>query len=205
MLNPVNDKYVLEFSTNFFDTDFVKKYDNYLFHKNYPVKLLQDHVHSTFKSISVPGIGVIGNTVSGISNLNKTSISNQTTNMTETSINRSYVGTQPFDELIKSKVLNIACESTLLNWMYFYEYFRGYYQRDRKVTDFKVFMTVMDQADVPMLQFIFSDCFISDLPDLLFESSNITKEPRYFDLSVSFNKFDTKLIIPDFNLKNVTL
>lgn len=205
MLNPVTDKYVLEFSSNFFDTEFITKYDNYLFHKNYPIKKLQDHIHGSIKSISVPGINTPSMNVNGLSNLNKTTIAAKPINMTETSINRSYVGTVPFDELIKSKTLNITCKSTLLNWMYFYEYFRAYYQRDRKVLDFKMFMTVMDQADVPMMQFVFSDCYISDLPDLLFQTGDIAKEERDFDVQVNFNKFDTKLIIPSFDLKTVTL
>lgn len=205
MINPVVDKFVLEFSSNFFDTTFAKKYNNYLFHKNYPIKDIMNHVHSNFNNISIPGFNIVGNNVNGLSNLGKTTIGIPPKNMTETSVNRQYAGTQPLDELFTSKTITISNKSTILNYMYYYEYFRAYYDRTRTVGDFKMFMTVMDQAEIPMMQFIFSDCFLQNIPEVMFETSDIVKETKTFDLTIAFNKFDTKLIIPEFDVKEVNL
>ena len=42
MINPSSDKFILEFSNHIFDNEISKKYDDYLFHLNGPIKNIKD-------------------------------------------------------------------------------------------------------------------------------------------------------------------
>lgn len=208
MLNPNTDKFYIEFSKNFYENKHAKKYDDYLFHMNSPIKTLIDSIKSTIQNATVPGFNVSPTEVLNLANTQGVALGTfgqKPVNMTETSVNRSYIGNRPFDELLNSKVININFKNNVINWMYFYEYFRDYYSRKRTVEDFTITFTVMDTGEIPQLQFIFSDCFIVTLPDLEFVYNQVFGETKSIDVGFAFNKFDVKFLIPGFNKTNITL
>ena len=200
MLSALVDKYIIEFSNEFFDTDYAKKYTNFLYNMNGPIKDLQSHFYESFQSITIPGLTAQPISVTGLNNLKNVNFGGKSpSNMTETSVDRQYIGTQSFNQIINSNNISITARNTFINWMYSYEYFRDYFARTRTVKDFRITITVKDAGDIPMLMFIFSDCFITSLPDLEFITNQSIREPRTFDIGFAFNKFDTKFLIPNFN------
>lgn len=201
MLDPLIDKYIIEISNDFFNTDYSKKYTNFLYNMNGPIKDLATHFYESFTMINIPGITVSPTVVSGLGNLKDVNFggSKAPTNMTETSVDRQYVGNSPFNQILNSNNITINCKNTYINWMYSYEYFRDYFARNRTVKDFKITITVYDAGNIPMMMFIFSDCFVSSLPDLEFLTNQAIREPRNFDLGFIFNKFDVKFLIPNFS------
>lgn len=201
MLNALIDKYIIEFSNEFFDTNYAKKYTNFLYNLNTPIKDLQTHFYESFQGITIPGLTVQPTVVSNLNNLNNVNFGNgKPNNMTETSIDRQYIGNLPFNQILNSNNITINCRNTYINWMYSYEFFRDYFDRKRTVKDFKTTITVYDAGNIPMLMFIFSDCFINSLPDLEFLTNQAIREPRNFDLGLIFNKFDVKFLIPNFDV-----
>lgn len=200
MLDPLIDKYIIEISSEFFNTNYAKKYSNFLYNMNGPIKDLQTHFYESFQNINIPGITAQPTVVSGLGNLNGVNTGGSSPkNMTETTIDRQYIGNMPFNQILNSNNITINCKNTYINWMYSYEYFRDYFARKRSVKDFTITITVFDAGNIPMLMFIFSDCFISSLPDLEFLVNQAIREPRNFDLGFVFNKFDVKFLIPNFN------
>lgn len=201
MLNPLVDKYIIEFSGEFFDTNYNQKYSNFLYNLNGPIKDLQTHFYESFQSITIPGITISPTVVTGINNLKDVNFSgNSPYNMTETTVDRQYIGNAAFNQILNSNNITINCRNTYINWMYSYEYFRDYFSRKRSVKDFRISITVYDAGNIPMLMFIFSDCFISSLPDLEFITNQAIREPRNFDLGFVFNKMDVKFLIPNFDV-----
>lgn len=199
MLNALIDKYIIEISDEFFNTEYAKKYTNFLYNMNGPIKDLQTHFYESFQSVVIPGITVSPTTVTGLNNLANVNFGGTAPgNMTETSVDRQYIGNTPFNQILNSNIITINCRSTYINWFYSYEYFRDYFARNRKVKDFKITITVYDAGNIPMLMFIFSDCFINSLPDLEFITNQAIREPRNFDIGFVFNKFDVKFLIPKF-------
>lgn len=207
MLNPISDKFRVEFSSEFFDTSYYKKYNNFIYNLNGPIKDLVTHFYESIQQVIISGINAQPLTVTGINNLKGVGtegpMGTKPPNMTETTISRSWIGNVPFDELLNSKTLTVNMKNTYINWLYSYEYFRDYFDRKRTVKDFRVTLTVLDSANIPMMQFIFSDCFIISLPDLEFLTNGQIREVRQFDLGIQFNRFDVKFIIPEFNNINL--
>lgn len=200
MLNALVDKYIIEFSGEFFNTDYQKKYTNFLYNLNGPIKDLQTHIYESFQSLTIPGITAQPTVVTALNNLNGVNFNGSSpNNMTETSVDRQYIGNTPFNQILNSNNITINCRNTYINWMYSYEYFRDYFSRKRTVKDFRITVTVYDAGSIPMLMFIFSDCFITSLPDLEFITNQAMREPRNFDLGFVFNKMDVKFLIPEFN------
>lgn len=199
LLSDTTDNFVADFSSEFFNTDFIKFFSDYLYNANEPLKDFQSNFYSTIQSFSIPGFTVSPTQVSGMNNLRNVTKAN----MTEPTLSRQYVGNAPLDEIFNSKQINITFKSNNFNWLYCYMYFRDYYSRKRKVKEFRVCFTIKNSALIPNMNFIFSDCFINSLPDLEFNLSSAIKEPKTWDLGISFNKFDVQLLIPEFNSINI--
>jgi len=159
MLNPNTDKFYIEFSSNFYENQYTKKYNDFFFHMNGPIKSLIESIKASIQTANIPGLNISPTEINNLGNLKNVDLGKLGTkpnNMTETSVNRQYIGNRPFDELLNSKIININFKNNVLNWMFFYEYFRDYFSRSRTVLDFSIIITVMDSGELPQLQFIFS-------------------------------------------------
>ena len=202
MINPVLSNFRIEFGESFFPEFVTKKYDDFLFHKNYPFKTLKDYFYETIQELSIPGINL--NTLS-IVGLNNLGLNPSIQNFPHTTVNRNYPGTAPQNEIVDGVTIVITFRNTLLNWMYCYEMLYKYYARTRTVDEFYIQLLMKDSAEIDMLKFTLSDCFISTMPGLTFSYLQSFSETKTFDINFTFNKFDVNFLIPGFDLKQVTL
>jgi hypothetical protein len=203
MLNPSTDKYTIEFSADFFSKDITKKYDDYLFHLNGPIKNMRDHLQESIQSLDIPGIELNLLNVNGLNNMKNvdfTNINSSPTNFNSTTINRQFPGTSPNQEIITETKVSITFRNTLLNWMYIYETFHHYYKRKRDISDFSIIITLHDAADIPLMNFVFFDCFVSSIPGLNFAFNTQFREAKTIDAGFAFNGMSTNFMIPSFDL-----
>ncbi len=200
MINPVLSNFRVEFGENFFPDIATKKYDNFLFHKNYPFKTLRDYFYETIQEISIPGINL--NTIAAVG-LNN--VGNFGNDFNASTVNKNYPGTSPINEIVDGITINITFRNTILNWMYCYEILYRYYNRNRTIKDFYIQLIMKDSAEIDMINFSLSDCFISTMPGLSFSYIQSFSESLTFDVSFTFNKFDVKFLIPEFNSKKVII
>lgn len=199
-LNPNTDKFTIEFGENFYVKELMEKYNEFLFHKNSPIKDIQSHIHESIQSIQIPGMQLNVVNVNGMSNIGAAGNLNSQAALT---INRNYQGNAPINEIIDSTSITVTFRNTLINWMYIYELFRGSYARQSQLKQFFVNITLRDAAEIPMLNVEFSDCFISGLPGLEFSYNTSFRESKTFDVTITFNKMDFAFIIPSFQKKNI--
>ena len=202
MINPVLSNFRLDFSDDFFPIEITKKYDDFLFHKNSPFKSLRSHFYESIQTFVMPGINL--NTISaiGLSNLGKNP---QVGDFPHTTINRHYPGTAPQNEIIDGIVFNVTFRNTILNWMYCYEILYSYYKRSRSVDQFQIIITMMDGSEVPMIRFKLGACFASTMPGLEFSFNQSFSESKTFDCGFTFNTLDVDFLVPNFDLKQLTL
>lgn len=198
MLNPVLSNFRMEFSDDFFPEALTAKYNKFLFYKNYPFKSLQGYLYETIQQINIPGINLQGNTVTGMNNIGSLDIKAALLAQAQTTVNRNYPGNAPINEIIDGINVTITFKNTMFNWMYCYEVLYGYYKRIRDVQQFKIYLLMMDSAEVPMIRFNFSDVFIGAMPGLEFAYNQSFSETKTFDVTFTFNMFDVEFIIPDF-------
>lgn len=203
MLNPVLSNFRTEFSANFFPEDVVKKYDGFLFHKNSPLKTIEAHLLESIQQTSLPGLALQTVNIAGMNNTG--SAKKNYTVFNHNTINKQYPGTAPLNEVYDSTVINISFKNTILNWMYIYEIMFSFYKRKRDIKDFQIILVMMDSAEIPMIKFTLSDCFISTIPGLTFAYNESFSETKSFDCGFAFNKFDVDFIVPNFDLKQITL
>jgi len=206
MLNPSTDKYTVEFSQDFYKNIFTQKYDDYLFVLNGPVKHIHTHIHESIQTIDIPGINLSTLTVAGLNNLKNqpySGIGKTPRNAVSPTVNLQYPGNNPVNEVIDSTVVNMTFRNTILNWMYIYEVMRNHYERSRTVPDFSIMINVMDAAENSILQFIFSGCFVAQIPGLSFSFNNSFRETKTIEAGFAFNKMDIKFSLPEFNLKKL--
>jgi hypothetical protein len=205
MLNPATDKFLLEFSSDFFPTSLTQKYDNYMFHMNGPVKYLQAHIMETIQSVNIPGWNVQTTETKGLNNLRNVpgaGMGNRPGQFPSNTVNRTFAGSAPINEIVDGNIVNITFRNSILNWMYLWECLRGYYDRTRSLNEFRITMTIMDAAEIPLLQFIFSDCFVAVMPGLEFSFAQSFREAKTIDAGFIFNKIDVNFMIPGFKLSN---
>lgn len=201
MLNPSTDKYTIEFGGDFYPKEIVKKYDEFLFHKNHPIKNIQGHISESIQTVTIPGMALNTLTVQGLNNVGSGGYNQPS----PTTVNVNYPGNSPMNEIFEGTALNITLRNTIINWMYFYEFFRGFYNRTNKIdgfTHFNLQIIVRDAAEIPMISFSFNDCFISNLPGLEFSFNTSFRESKTFDIGITFNKFDVGFLIPNFVKSN---
>ena len=188
------------FADSFFNEGIRKKYDSFLFHKNYPFKTFEGYFYETIQQVEIPGLNLKTISVAGLNNFgNSSELDGQVT------VNREYPGTSPINEIVTETVVNLTFRNTIINYLYCYEVLYGYYKRKRSLTDFLITLTMLDSAENPMIRFKLSDCFVSAIPGLTFAYNQSFNESKTFDIGFSFNKFDVEFIIPDFDLTKMTL
>ena len=203
MLNPSLSNFRIEFSDDFFPKEITMKYDEFLFHKNSPFKLIKTQIYESIQQLTLPGISINTVSATGLENLGLNPRSSNS--FPETTVNRQYPGTDPLNNVIDSTVVTISFRNSIINWMYIYEVFYSYYKRKRSITDFQIILIMMDSAEIPMIRFKLSDCFVSTLPGLDFAFNASFNESKTFDAGFTFNKFDVDFLIPGFNLTKMNL
>lgn len=205
MLNLILSNFRIEFSPHFFPEEITKKYTEFLFHKNYPIKKLDGYLLETIKDVSIPGIALEKLDVNSLPNLGKNSGFNGQGEFNHTTVNRIFPGTAAQNDIIDSKEITITFNNTILNWMYCYEVMYGYYKRRRDISDFSIYLIMCDSANIPMFRFNLSDCFIGTIPGLNFSYTDNMSDAKTFDCGFTFNKFDVEFMLPDFKKTNITL
>lgn len=201
MINPVLSNFRLDFSDNFFPVTMTQKYDDFLFHKNYPFKTLKSYFYETIQSIDIPGIDLSVLSVNGMNNIGNSSGVGNDNPITNT----PFLGNLPDNEITDNIKVVVSFRNTLINWMYCFEMLHNYNARIRFVKDFFITLTMKDSAEIPMIQFQFTDCFITTCPGMTFAYNTAFNDSKTFDISFVFKRFSTKFIFPNFNVSKVTI
>jgi hypothetical protein len=197
------------FTNEMYPDDICRKYDDFLFHKNYPLKGIIGLLNESIQSVSIPGIGLNNITVQGLENTGKNPRSvkdkNGKPDFPHTTINRTYPGTSPINEVVEGNVVTITFRNYIINWMYFFEVYWKYYKRSREISMFSIVLTMMDSGEVDIIRFSLGDCYLSTLPNLIFAYNKQFNESENFDAGFIFNKYDVDFIAPTFDLNRITL
>lgn len=204
-LNPATDKFQIEIDNSIFTKELSAKYNNYLKASNSPFKDIKSVILESIQNIEIPGINLNLIAVPGLMNLGDLKPSQMQDGFPHTTIQRQYPGTASQNEIIDGVTLNLTLRNTIINWMYFYEVLYSYYKRTRETNMFYVIITMLDAAEIPLIEFKFSDCFVSVMPGLSFAYNTQFRESKTIDVGITFNKFDVKFLFPGFNTKKVNL
>lgn len=201
MLNPVLSNFRIQFGEQLFPQHIVEKYDKFLFHKNYPLKNIRAYLHETIQTINIPGEDFQTLTVSGLSNL----INADIRDFPHTTVNRTYPGTSPLNEVVDGIMITVTFKNSILNWIYLFEWMYKYYKRTREAHEFYVNLIMLDSAEIPMINFRLLDCYVAQMPGLEFAYNEGFSESKTFDMSFVFNRFDVNLIVPGFDSETIHL
>lgn len=204
-LNPVVDKFKIMFGGDFFANDIAPRYNNYLRNKNQPLKTVDAMIVETINGVNVPGFNLPENTITGLSNLGSGSSAydmdtfpNPTTQMTMPS-------EVSLIETFTDRTIRISMRNNILNWLYFYEIYRGYFSNNRTIDVFPIYLTIMDGAEIEIMRFIFSACYVSGMGELEFSTNSQFREARMIEAQIVFNSMDVETLIPDLNMKTINL
>lgn len=201
MLNPDTSRYSIIFSDELFNTDLIGKYDDFLFHLNYPIKDIKSLIEESVQTLTIPGFSLSNLIVSGLRNLPN----NPNTKISEVTTNVQFPGTAPLYEILTDTKINITMRNNMFNWLYFYEVFRGYYARQRTQSTFDVIVALYDSNNTKIFNFIFGGCFISDIPPLEFSFNQSFNETKTIDVGISFQTLNAQFDLPQFNKTNIKL
>ncbi len=216
MINPSISNILVQFSSQLFPKSLVKKYNDFLFQRNEPFNNITDHIIESIVNVEIPGFAVVTKTVTS-NNTGSNSWQSPGSNtelskgpqgadgFAEPTINIHYAGNEPLNETIESTTISITMKNTILNYIYFYEFTRLYYKRTRAVKEFAMTMTIEDAAEIPIINFVASQCFISMMPALEFDFRKTFNEAQTFTIQLTFNRLDVNLAIPSFKQKVVNL
>lgn len=203
MINPVLTNTKIHFSDDLFPEESIKKYNDFLFHKNYPLKNIGAVIYESIQNIEIAGINLNPLIVQSINNTRGSSLNKSSNGFPHTTINRGYPGTEPINNIVDNQVLTITMRNNLLNWMYFYEVCFGYYKRTRNIDLFDIIITALDSAEIPMINFRLKNCFVQTLPGLGFSFNSAFNETKTIDVGIFFNEFNVEFLIPSFNLEKI--
>lgn len=198
MINPVLSNFEIVLSDHFFPKEITEKYDDFLFNRNYPFKNLESYLYETIQNLDMPGINLQTIAATALNNFGEIPGGQST-------VNRQYRGTANQNEIVDGTVVNLTFRNTLLNWMYCYEVLYNYYQRKTNLKDFGIYLTMKDSAEIPMLRFSLTDCFISQMPGLSFSYNQAFNESKTFDIGLTFNSFNVNFLLPEFSLTKKVL
>lgn len=191
LLNPSTSNFYITFTKNFFSDEIDAKYNDFLFHMNSPMKDIIALIIESIQQIEIPGDDMETITASNLGGIN----GHQYT----TSGNANQTA------ILDSTIINITSRNILINYMRLLEFKNAYYARDRKVGMFDFTVTFCDSADVPLMSFMFLDCFIRAMPGLTFAYNSEFNESKTFDWKLQFSRFTPTFIIPDFKKNNLQL
>ena len=158
MLNPILSNFRIDIDDNFFPIEITQKYDEFLYYKKSPFKSIKSHLYESIQQLNIPGINLALMNVTGLQNLGQNP---SLSNFPNTTVNKSFPGTAPLNEIIDGTSISITFRNSILNWMYCYEMLYSYYKRTRVLKDFQIILTLSDSAEIPMIRWKFSSCFAS--------------------------------------------
>lgn len=204
-LNPLTDKVQLDISDEFFPTKMTERYNSFLFHKNLVIKDIKGLILESVQDFGIPGINLSTVAVNYLNNSRVFGKGPGGGLTVPTSTNRIFPGTENQNTIFENPTFQINLRNNILNWMYFFEYLNRYYKRNRDVDFFYITITVMDAAEVPMMQFLIKDCFISATPGLEFNHNIGFNESKVINFGITFNELSVKFIIPGFELEPLIL
>ena len=208
MLNPVLSNTEIHFSSEFFPDIVTKKYDDFLHHKNTPLKSIKAHFLESIQNISTPGINLNLLAINAIANMKNTDINHNipgSNGFDHTTVNKTYPGTDPLNNVIDTSIVTLQMRNSILNYMYSYEMYYRYYKRTRDVDDFIITIIMKDSAEIPLIHFNFRGCFVITLPGLEFSFSSAFMESKTIDIGFQFNSLDVDFVVPGFNLERIIL
>lgn len=202
MIDPLLSNIRVVLGREFFPKELTEKYDMYLYNKNYPLKNIYSYIHESIQVVSIPGHQLQTMTIAGMNNMK-----DFTKDFNSTTTNRTFPGNAPWNEVIDGININITFRNTILNWIYFFEWFYNYYKitRNSKTGEFGLNIIMKDSAEIPMIDFGIKDCFISGFPGLEFAFNANYDESKTFDITMVFNKFNIKMLLPEFKNTKITI
>lgn len=203
MLNPVLSNTQFHFTDDLFPESITKKYNDYLFLQNSPIKTIGGLIYESIQNVEIPGISLQTITAQALNNMGKSQPFGKNGEFPHTTINIGYPGTANVDEILDNHTLTLTMLNRLVNWMYFYEACHAYYKRTRQIDLFDVVIIALDSAEIPTIKFHFRNCFITTLPGLSFSMNSAFNESKTFDVGIFFNKLDVAFLIPNFNLTTI--
>lgn len=203
MLNPSLGNVTVYISSNFFPECMIKKYNDWLFHLNSPIKLFPDVFVESIQNITVPGFTTPNIAVENLPNGGRNGFHQG--DIHASTMNRFFEGHQPWFNVIEGSLLTLGFRNNIINWMYCYEMLYGRYRRNERVEQFQIIITVHDSADIPMIKYVFSDCWIEMLPALEMSFNASFNETKTFDVGVKFNRYDVEFCIPEFKKTDIDL
>lgn len=207
MLNPSLNNFLIEFSNDFFPESLTKKYDEFLFHLNNPFKSLKDSFIESIQQLNIPGLNIQSLIIQGLDNtgIDPRNPKYNPIGFPHTTMNRAYEGNEPWENTLESTTLTVSLRNNILNWMYCYEFFYNRYRRERRVNQFQISLILLDSAEIPMIKFTISDCYISTIPGMEFAFNQSFNESKTFDIGIQFNKLDVEFNIPEFKKISLNL
>jgi hypothetical protein len=191
LLNPSTSNFSISFSTKFYDENIDKKYNDYLFHSNSPIKDIGTLIIESVQSVNVSGFEFQEITVNNMGGSN--------------GFNKTFAGTSNETEILESQSLQITFRNNLINWMRMFEFAKAYYARNRTVDLFDITITFMNSGGLPMMIFNFIDCYISGIPSITFANNTEFNDAKTFDAKISYARFEPKFAIPKFKKTNIEL
>ncbi len=200
MLNPILSNTKIQFTDALFPQEIVKKYDDFLFHKNYALKSIGGLIYESIQNVELPGLNLNTLIIQALANTGKTK-----KDFNHVTINRGYPGTDPLNTVIENSILTLTMKNYLINWMYFYEMNHNYYARKRTVEQFGITIIALDSAELPIIKFTLKNCFIQMLPGLAFSFNSSYNESKTIDIGIFFNSMDVDFLIPNFALDVINL
>jgi hypothetical protein len=207
MINPSLNNFQIEFSEDFFPEELTKKYDEYLFHLNSPFKYLKNTFMESVQQLNIPGLNIQTLIIQGLDNtgVDPRNPALNPIGFPHTTQNRAYEGNEPWWNTLETTTFTVSLRNNILNWMYCYELFYNRYRREHRVNQFQTRLIMLDSAEVPMIKFIMSDCFLSTLPGMEFAFNQSFNESKTFDVGVQFNRLDVEFYIPEFKKLSINL
>lgn len=201
-LNPVVDKFRVDFSAGFYPKSMTERYNRYLRTKNAPLKTIQDVIAESIVGLQIPGFEFQQLNVTDMPNLGKDpykgefpTVVTQITYPQDTSKMATFT----------SQVVTLTLQNNLLNWLYFYEMYNAFFKNNRTVDFFSFFVTMLDASEIEIFRFRFEGCFCSGMAGLDISSNEEFMQSKTVDVSILFNSMEVDTLIPDFNLKTVNL
>lgn len=191
LLNPSTSNFNISFSKEFYNEAIDKKYSDYLFHANNPVKDIGSLIIESFQSVTVSGIEFQEIVVPNMGGSN--------------GFNTPYAGTANETDILTTSFVTITSRNVMLNWARMLEFTKAYYSRQRTVKKFDMSIMFLDTSGSPIMIFDYTNCYISGIPELTFSNTEQFNDSKTFDVKISFERMKTRFNIPTFNKKNVVL
>ena len=192
--NPVNDKFLLTFSDDFFIPSICEKYNKLLSQKRYPLLSIQDMVQESIQTFEGPSFAFEPNE----QQVKDSNGASTTTNTTAKSSIQNLASQKRFS-------VNFRHTDGFLTYFCLFEhYLKRYSLGKENPTSRKPFnsvtLTTFSRLSVPMCRVMYAQCLMLDMPPLLQSYSNIERNFSEYSITFSYNTLSTSVDIPEPNI-----